>query len=234
MTGFVGVTAVALAAGFGAEKPKSKPDLNLPEPPVRIADAAVQVRACLECHQEIADLLEGDKHIAEDFHCVVCHGESKAHIELEEEGTLPDRAWRRWDEKKDGYHWRMEHASLELARFCASCHDRKSAKRRKGKAIKTIDWKDYLDTGHGLGVAEGDRDSATCTDCHYAHGVGCEPLTDETIVVRCGLCHGDKDMMKGVGLDLNVMQDFEADSHENMRTTPPEEKSSCIKCHYPH
>ena len=224
-----------MAVGFAAEMPKSKPDLTLPEAQERIADASIQAQACIECHQEIADLLEGDKHIARDFHCVVCHGESRAHLEMEEEGTLPDRAWRRWDEEKNAYQWRMKNASLEIARFCASCHGRKpETDKDKDQKISTIDWKDFLDTGHGLGVAHGDHDAATCTDCHYAHGAGCEPLTDETVIQRCALCHADEEMMERAGIDPDVMKEFSAGTHGEMQMATPEEKSSCIRCHYPH
>ncbi len=226
---------IALAALAGesspAGKPKPRSTMDLPKPPVRIADAAVQARACIECHEEIVDLLKGDKHIADDFHCVVCHGQSKAHLEMEQEGTLPDRARRRWDQQKNGFQWRMKKASLEIARFCASCHGRKPA---KGEKIKTINWMEYLKTEHGRAVARGNRDAPTCTDCHYAHGVGSEPLTDKTIVQRCSVCHADKEMMKRAGLDPDVVKDFRADAHADMDSTPPEKKSSCIRCHPPH
>jgi len=210
---------------------ESKLAATLPRPPARIADAAVQAKLCLECHDVMADLFHGDKHLADDFHCVVCHGESKAHLEMEEEGALPDRAWRRWIEEENRFEWRMKNASLEIARFCASCHADESGQRQ---ATKTIRWKAYLRSPHGLAVREGDHDGPTCTDCHYAHGAGAEPLTDETVVQRCALCHGDKEMAKRAELDPNVMEEFEAGAHANMAEASPEEKSSCIKCHYPH
>jgi predicted CXXCH cytochrome family protein len=206
-----------------ADGAKSKPAVKLPKPPAGIPNAAMHSRECVVCHEEIADLLKGDKHIADDLHCVVCHGRSKAHLEMKEEGTLPDRAWRRWIEEENGFKWRMKNASLEIAKLCASCHGRKPP---KGKKIKAIDWRDYLETEHGRAVAKGERDAPTCTDCHYAHGAGSEPLTDKTIVQRCSLCHADKEMMKRAGLDPNVIRDFKAVS--------PKEKSSCIKCHAPH
>lgn len=214
-----------------AAEPQSKPAVKLPDPPERIADAAKLSKECIVCHEEIAELLRGDKHIADDFHCVVCHGQSKAHVEMEREGTLPDRAWRRWIEEDNGYKWRMKNASLEIARFCGSCHGRKPA---PGKSIKTIDWAAYLKTGHGRAVAKGSRDAPTCTDCHYAHGAGCEPLTDRRIVRRCSLCHADRKMMKRAGQDPDVVDDFKAGTHENMKLTPAQQKSSCTKCHYPH
>ena len=97
-----------------------------------------------------------------------------------------------------------------------------------------IDWTAYLDTGHGQAAIRGAHDGATCTDCHYAHGAGCEPLTDETIIQRCSLCHADEEMMERVGLDSNVVEEFEAGTHQNMDSVSPEEKSSCAKCHPPH
>ncbi len=227
----LGVLAGWLAGMSPADESKPESIVNLPKPPERSPDASKQAQKCIECHAEIADLLEGDKHIADDFHCVVCHGESKAHIEAEVEGALPDRTWRRWVEKENRYEWRMKHASLEIARYCASCHGRKA---RNGHQIKTINWTAYLDTGHGRGVSKDHRDAPTCTDCHYAHGAGCEPLTDDTVVERCSVCHGDKEMMKRVDLDPDVMDDFKAGTHGDMDSVPAANRSSCIKCHYPH
>ena len=227
------VLPVLLAAGEapGSGGLESKSAEDLPQPPTRIANAGLKAQACLECHDEMTDLFLGDKHVGEDFHCVVCHGESKAHLEMEVEGTLPDRAWRRWIEEEGRFEWRMENASLEIARFCASCHGVKPA---PGHEIKTIRWKGYLKSPHGLAVRDGDHDGPTCTDCHYAHGAGAEPLTDETVVQRCGLCHGDREMMKRLDLDPDVMEDFQTKTHANMGEASPEENSTCIRCHYPH
>jgi len=102
------------------------------------------------------------------------------------------------------------------------------------KGTKKINWKAYLDTGHGQGLAKDHRDAPTCTDCHYAHGAGCEPLTDKTVIERCSLCHGDTDMMKRADLDTDVMEEFKAGTHGDMESASAEKKSSCIKCHYPH
>lgn len=216
-------------------KPETKSEsalgVKLPDPPARMAGAAAQAKTCLECHEEIADLLKGDKHIAEDFHCVVCHGRSQAHVELKVEGTLPDRAWRRWIQDENRFQWRMKNASLEIAKYCGSCHARKGADREE---TKRIDWEKYLETGHGVGVSEGGHDAATCTDCHEAHGAGHQPWTDKLIVQRCSICHGDKELAKRNALDPNVMKDFKADKHGDMPSSPAEKKTSCIKCHRPH
>ncbi len=221
-----------LAASPPTEKAKLKSALKLPAPPARLADATVQAKKCIECHDDVADSLKGDKHIAADFHCVVCHGQSKAHLECEEEeGSPPDRAWRHWVDEENSFKWRMKNASIEIARFCASCHGRKPP---EGKKRKTIDWKAYLETGHGKAISKGSRDAPTCTDCHYAHGAGSEPLTDKTIVRRCSLCHNDRQMMKRVDIDPDVVKDFKAGTHATMDSVSAEEKSSCVKCHYPH
>ena len=225
------LSLASLAGPSRSNNPESKLAVELPAPPARIADAAVQAQTCLECHQNMAALLKGDKHIADDFHCVVCHGPSQAHLEKEEESARPDRTWRRWIEQENRYQWRIEKASLEIAKFCASCHGRKPA---KGQKLKTIDWKAYLDSAHGRAVSAGSHDAPTCTDCHYAHGAGSEPLTDEVVVRRCALCHGDQGMMERAELDPNLMEDFQAGTHATMSTAAAEEKSFCAGCHPPH
>ena len=94
------VMTASLLMSSETEKLKEKASVELPPPPERIANAAEQSEICLECHVEMEELLIGDKHIADDFHCVVCHGESKAHLDMEVEGTLPDRVWRRWQDEE--------------------------------------------------------------------------------------------------------------------------------------
>jgi len=71
------VLTTLLAWSTLAEPPKPSSPLTLPEPPVRVANAADLSRACIDCHTEITELLKGDKHIAKDFHCVICHGKSE-------------------------------------------------------------------------------------------------------------------------------------------------------------
>ncbi|NQU25031.1 MAG: hypothetical protein HQ567_27410 [Candidatus Nealsonbacteria bacterium] len=220
-----------LIAAAAVEEPVAKPVVKLPDPPARIAKSAEQAKECIECHEEVAGLLEGDKHIADDFHCTVCHGPSKPHVEMDEIGTLPDRVWRRWIEEENGFEWRVKHASLEIAKFCASCHGQKPPKEKK---TPTIDWNKYLDTKHGRAVVKDNRDAPTCTDCHYAHGAGSEPMSNKTIVRRCAVCHADAKMMKRAGLDPNVVKDFKADTHGKMKEATAAEKSSCVKCHPPH
>jgi hypothetical protein len=212
-------------------KPQAATDVTLPAPPARVAGAAAQSKTCLECHEEIGELLKGDKHVADDFHCVVCHGPSKAHVEAKVEGTLPDRVWRRWLEDENRYQWRMKNASLEIAKYCGSCHARKEADRPE---TKRIHWDKFLDTGHGLGVSEGNHDAPTCADCHGAHGVGREPWTDQFIVERCSLCHGDKEMAKRNGLDPKVVEEFRTGKHGDMVSAPAAKKTSCLPCHKPH
>lgn len=152
---------------------------------------------------------------------------------MEVEGALPDQTWRRWRDEKGTYEWRTKNAALDIAKFCASCHARKPTGGQKHK-WKTINWRKYLETGHGTAVRKGSHDAPTCADCHYAHGVGSEPLTDDEIVYRCSSCHADRDLMKKVKIDPDVMDEFKAGTHGDMRSVPAAKKSSCIKCHPPH
>jgi len=225
------VPAVWMAGAIGCRRAQPRLVVELPEAPVRIADAMTKSKACADCHVQIAELFRGDKHIADDFYCVACHGESTVHRDLEVEGAMPDRTWRRWIAEKNRYKWRMKKATLQIARFCAGCHGKQPP---EGKATKTLNWEAYIKTRHGLAVGKGKPDAPTCTDCHRAHGVGAEPWTDQLIEQCCAVCHTDKKMMRRAGLNPNVIADFEAGKHANMSAVFPEQKSSCTKCHPPH
>lgn len=226
----VAVAALA-ASGGGCQRPPLRWIVRPPKGPVRIAGAAAKSKICAECHVEVADMFAGDKHVADDFFCVVCHGESIAHVEAEVEGAMPDRSWRRWIEEEKRYEWRMKKATLEIARFCAHCHNQQAP---KGGATKTINWEVYRNSRHGVAVQQDKPDAPTCTDCHRAHGTGAEPWTDKLIVDTCAICHSDREMMQRAGLDSNVIRDFEEDKHATMPALPAEAKSSCLKCHHPH
>ncbi|MCX7012465.1 MAG: cytochrome c3 family protein [Candidatus Sumerlaeota bacterium] len=205
--------------------------IELPAPPTRAPGAAAKSEDCLECHAQVADQFQGDKHKAADFYCVTCHGESAAHLAMDVEGTMPDRAWRHWSPEKNRYEWRMDKATLEIARFCASCHGRPP---QPGQDIKTISWQAYLKSRHGQGVIQGNPDAPTCSDCHFAHGAGAEPMAPDKIVERCAVCHGDKEMMKRNGIDPDVVDLSKSDMHGTMPITAPEQKASCLDCHKPH
>lgn len=242
---FVGALVLAMTTGAcfwiggpkgeAGKKPQQRhvaPAIPLPKPPALIAGAAKKSEDCVSCHAEMGDKFAKDAHNADNFSCVVCHGESKAHVAQETEDAKPDREWRHWtDDAGGGWVWRGEKATLQIALLCASCHGQQ---KPESNGAKQIDWGRYQKTKHGQGVQKGNKDAPACTDCHAAHGVSSKPWTDDEVVELCAGCHGDAAMMRRAGLDPNVVADFKAGTHEEMPDVPPEKKSSCVKCHRPH
>lgn len=226
------ITTAGLAVLAGCLMLKRRIVVPLPEPPARLANALKLSKDCMECHEETAELFENDRHASVGFSCVVCHGESKAHLEMETEGAKPDRTWRVWMEDEGRFEWRMDLATLQIARFCASCHGQAQP---GGKSPKQIDWNAYINGPHGRAVVRGNEDAPTCSDCHWAHGTtGAESWTDEAVTKRCGGCHASESMMGRADLDPGVVEDFKAGKHATMRWVRAAKKSSCVKCHHPH
>ena len=202
---------------------------RLPAPPARLAGTEEKSQSCANCHVEIAPFFEADVHRADDFFCITCHGPSAEHNELIELTSLPDFFWRHWGE--EGWEWRSEKATLELAHRCASCHDETAAAKT---STTSIVWDDFILTGHGQGLLKGNKDSPTCTDCHFAHGVAASAWEVDQITETCAVCHSDQELMTRAELKANVIADFKNGIHGDMAEFPSGVELSCINCHHPH
>lgn len=208
-------------------------DSSLPAQPVVEIDSELSAD-CFGCHTEIAELLEGDLHFKAGYHCVVCHGRSRAHLSQEEEGALPDTVFRRWMPEDDRYQWRVEKAPLRLAEFCASCHASEGQEQTSFPDLKLISWSAYLNGRHGEAVLRDSHDAPACTDCHWIHRIGVQSWDAAGVVNQCVACHGDQEMMLRVGVDPELFDDFKNNRHANMLQVPTGEELSCVTCHDPH
>jgi predicted CXXCH cytochrome family protein len=193
--------------------------------PVEYGASVHGQNACTSCHVEVADLAQ---HIAgnvmpEEPKCVRCHKQESAD------------------------HFASVHQLNEVR--CADCHDdihrHRAWKSDKNKVVAKCtgchdDHEDYKDSVHGKAVAQGNKDSAACHDCHGLHRV--EPLGDPKSHINrqfhtevCLKCHADAEMMKRNGVfSLAVGTYMESYHGKNYRLGFPDKVAGCADCHTSH
>ncbi|MCL4812594.1 MAG: cytochrome C [Vicinamibacteraceae bacterium] len=101
----------------------------------------------------------------------------------------------------------------------------------------------YTASVHGSGIAEGNPDVPTCTDCHRSHDVagphkaGWKNRTPEL----CASCHADEQLMQKYGLSANVMSTYVSDFHgvtASLRAGSDDRNAAvvarCTDCHGVH
>ncbi|MEW6071271.1 MAG: cytochrome c3 family protein [Planctomycetota bacterium] len=157
--------------------------------------------SCVACHSdparitpeglEIARKMELDVHAAAGLSCHDCHGGDPA----------PSRA-----ADPDGAHAGMHFAGIpprtEIPAFCGRCHSDPVFMRRFRPAIRVDQVEEYGTSGHGLALARGDTQVATCVDCHGTHGIVAaghsdSPVYPTHVAETCGRCHSDPARMAG-------------------------------------
>src|ERR1035441_5876501 len=94
-------------------------------------------------------------------------------------------------------------ASVHKTNLCASCHaditakhpdDNVAAQPRNCKACHERQSESYGASVHGLALAKGRKDAATCSDCHDGHNIVPptspeSPLYFSRLAQTCGACH---------------------------------------------
>lgn len=121
--------------------------------------------------------------------------------------------------------------TIYMAQACAGCHDQEAA--------------DYHAGTHSSLLAEGNKDSATCADCHGSHTIREFSNTRTRIAAACQQCHSEiydlyKDSVHGEALIDEFNADVPAcvDCHGNHNNSGPTQDGFrvdspliCAKCH---
>jgi DnaJ-class molecular chaperone len=110
---------------------------------------------------------------------------------------------------------------------CGACH---------GEALK-----DFRQSVHGKANAKGDRDAATCGDCHGSHNVLSaknpeSPVYPLNLPRTCGACHGDPELAKRHRIPLANAYQLYMDSIHGRALTKSGllVAANCVSCHGSH
>jgi cytochrome b subunit of formate dehydrogenase len=196
--------------------------------------------ACAQCHADATTSLErACSTISAPVDCSICHAEPAS-------------------EYRDGIHGSLHAAGDPDAPYCLDCHDKHATQDNDTPASPTFPQnvpalcgrchqqgkqaavritggvpdilQSYIDSIHGKGLLEsGLVVTATCADCHTAHGE--KPPSDETSTVHhdniagtCGACH--RGIAQAFAASIHSPGAGEADAEHRL--------PSCEGCHSSH
>ena len=201
--------------------------------PIAHPPAEAGVNGCFDCHvtDQDNDLVEGASrwersiHAERDVTCVDCHGGDPAATDQEAAKStaagyigVPDR--------------------IDVPALCASCHADVSAMRQYD--LPTDQYAKYQESIHGLKLAEGDSNVATCADCHNDHLVlkANDPASSvypATIPEMCASCHADEALMAPYEIATNQFALYQDSVHGHALLDKQNFRApNCATCHGTH
>lgn len=190
---------------------------------------------CTQCHQELDEerLNTPSKLIGDDIHhrqgitCAGCHGGDP-------QAEDPDASM----DPRKGFVGKI--APKDVPQLCGSCHSDAQFMRRYAPNIPIDQLAEYRTSKHGLALAKGDTNVATCVSCHGAHGVlpasdARSPVYPTRVVETCRRCHGDRKLMSPYGISGNEVEDYTASVHYLALTVKNDlQAPTCNDCHGSH
>lgn len=194
--------------------------------------------ACSQCHAEVnASRRRPCETITKKVDCASCHEEVAQQYQKSMHGILLEKADPNAPDCKEchgthGVRGRREPASpifpTNIPDLCARCHreGKKAAVRYTGVEHQIVER--YTESIHGKGLLKsGLTVTATCTDCHTAHGV--LPMKDpgssvnpKNVPATCGRCHH------------GIEEKFESSIHVTMIGKTEKPLPVCNDCHSAH
>jgi hypothetical protein len=218
-------------AGTGVEAVST----STPEPiPTPIAYPKVKgVNTCLDCHTslddeamvEIANHWERSIHNERNVTCVDCHGGNSA-AETKEEAKAPDTAYIGIPAKED------------IPALCAACHA--DVVQMRQYDLPTDQYAKYQESIHGIRLAEGDNNVATCYDCHGGHMVlkANDPASSvypANVPLMCANCHADEELMAPYNIPTNQFSLYQDSVHGHALLDEQDFRApNCATCHGTH
>jgi len=201
-------------------------------------------RACLKCHADNIDGAAFTASVHGQNACTSCHSEiddlakhSNGEIEM---GTVSCAGCH---QDVAAQHAGSVHAANEIA--CTDCHSEihalsAAAMNKTAIAERCANCHDveaYLASAHGKGVAEGNQDAPSCTDCHGLHNI--KPLegaeAHQIHTEACVGCHSSEELIERNGLRPHTVESFVDSYHgKSVELGFPEIVAGCADCHTPH
>jgi hypothetical protein len=194
--------------------------------------------ACSQCHAEVnASHRRPCETITKKVECASCHAEIAQQFQKSMHGILLAKEDLNAPDCKEchGTHriaGRREPTSpifpTNIPDLCARCHreGKKAAVRYTGSEHQIVER--YTESIHGKGLLKsGLTVTATCTDCHTAHGVlpmkdSASSVNPKNVPATCGRCHH------------GIEDQFESSIHATMVGKTEKELPVCNDCHSAH
>lgn len=182
--------------------------------------------SCVSCHEKEAAIYEDSVHRRSDIGCTDCHG-GNPDASKKETAKTPETGYRGVIDK------------FSIPELCGSCHS--DVRLMNPYELPTDQLDQYRYSHHGQALFErGDKDVATCVDCHQSHGIHGprDPRSSvypKNIPATCGRCHSDSDKMSSHGLDSDQEELYRQSIHAEMLFEKDDLSApTCVTCHGNH
>lgn len=187
---------------------------------------------CVDCHlsqggasADIVKQHQASIHAARGVTCTDCHG-GDATKKTKEEAMAASA----------GYVGKPK--TQDVPALCASCHARVDLMRQYD--IPTDQYAQYQQSVHGVKLAAGDTNVATCFICHDQHGT--KEVKDPTSNVYpqnvpklCASCHSNATLMKPYGIPTNQYDLYVKSVHGVALLQKQDPRApTCATCHGTH
>jgi predicted CXXCH cytochrome family protein len=205
------------------------------------AVAQTAVDGCATCHGALPQselsapvtAFRTDIHRELGFGCVDCHGGDP---------TTQDKA----RAKSPARGYRGTPVGAQIVATCARCHSDAELIRKFAPRQRVDQETEYATSVHGIRLAAGDRNVATCASCHHSHGIrkvndARAPVFPTNVAALCAGCHSNQAHMKaytlagGAPIPTNQREEYEKSVHyaalakQNDLSAP-----TCNDCHGNH
>ena len=191
------------------------------------------VNTCLDCHStleekkfvDITTRWQRSIHAERDVTCADCHGGNPA-------ATTVDEAM----SPAAGYIGVP--AKADIPALCASCHADVVLMRQYN--LPTDQFAKYKESIHGLRLAEGDPNVATCANCHGDHQVlkandPASTVYPANVPDLCASCHADKELMAPYNIPTNQLDLYQQSVHGHALLDNQDFRApNCATCHGTH
>jgi len=186
---------------------------------------------------------------SDESNCLSCHGNPSLTKKLADGSTvslyvnandLPQAAHRYQDctvcHSENPHDVASPLTKQSLAQKCGSCHD--------------YEYKQYVQSVHGVPLVGGNSDPATCVDCHSADGSPHDVVRvldpaattyPKNIAKTCAKCHNDSKIMNKYGIVEKVYDSYMRSFHGKAMklsaqnaTIQQLDTATCVNCHGSH
>lgn len=203
-----------------------------PVPTPIVHPAATGADRCVECHRtledkhvKLVDDWQASIHAERNVGCADCHG-GDPNATTVDDAMSPTAGYIGSPAKKD------------IPALCASCHANVELMRQYN--LSTDQYAQYQQSTHGLRLAAGDDNVATCADCHSSHGTlkandPASTVYPANVPKLCASCHADKALMAPYDIPTNQFDLYRQSVHGHALIDQQDFRApTCATCHGTH
>lgn len=209
----------------------ARPTPRPPATPIPLAPGSTE-SSCVSCHRreggtlaEVVKAWEESRHRSAGTLCSACHGGDP-------NAATKDAAM----SAAAGYVGVPERVSIPD--LCGSCHSDPGQMRQYN--LPTDQLAEYRSSRHGQLLQAGDKNVATCVDCHGGHAV--RQRTDPqssvypmNVPTTCGNCHANADKMKSYDIPTDQFSKYLTSVHGVTLLKKQDPRApNCASCHGNH